>query len=262
MSGPRPDRSRLSLARCGQAQAVEFVASEAQGEVAAGARFFEHVEIAVANREEDGELSTTCKKRLAKEHLGGKMGGKPFEIIYEDDQFKPDVGKARSEKLVQQDKVDFISGYIWSNVLLASLKTVVDEGDTILPFLIRHQVKEPFTYRHRWAEGDLLIWDNGCTMHRRDEMRLDQPRLHLLGIGLAGELFQQRGQHHPHQGHHEKADGGDDRVKVPPRLHRGPGADGRGHRPGRPSGARQCSGPCAQCSGPCGLGVALALFPD
>src|SRR5258707_10753047 len=69
---------------------------------------------------------------LAKEHLGGKMGGAPFEIIYEDDQFKPDVGKQRSEKLVQQDKVGFIAGYIWSNVLLASLKTVTDEGDTIL----------------------------------------------------------------------------------------------------------------------------------
>jgi branched-chain amino acid transport system substrate-binding protein len=69
---------------------------------------------------------------LAKEHLGGKMGGKPFEIIYEDDQFKPDVGKQKSEKLVQQDKVNFVAGYIWSNVLLASLKTVTDEGDTIL----------------------------------------------------------------------------------------------------------------------------------
>jgi branched-chain amino acid transport system substrate-binding protein len=69
---------------------------------------------------------------LAKEHLGGKMGGVPFEIIYEDDQFKPDVGKQKSEKLVQQDKVNVIAGYIWSNVLLASLKTVTDEGDTIL----------------------------------------------------------------------------------------------------------------------------------
>ena len=69
---------------------------------------------------------------LAKEHLGGKMGGRPFEIVYEDDQFKPDVGKQRSEKLVQQDKVNIVTGYIWSNVLLASLKTVTDEGDTIL----------------------------------------------------------------------------------------------------------------------------------
>ena len=69
---------------------------------------------------------------LAKEHLGGKMGRRPFEIVYEDDQFKPDVGKQKSEKLVQQDKVNFIAGYIWSNVLLASLKPVTDEGDTIL----------------------------------------------------------------------------------------------------------------------------------
>src|SRR2546422_1757846 len=69
---------------------------------------------------------------LAKEHLGGKMGGKPFEIIFEDDAFKPDVGKQKSEKLVQQDKVNFVTGYIWSNVLLASYKSVVDEGDTIL----------------------------------------------------------------------------------------------------------------------------------
>ncbi len=69
---------------------------------------------------------------LAKEHLGGKMGGVPFEIIYEDDQFKPDVGKQKSEKLVQQDKVNVVAGYIWSNVLLASLKAVTDEGDTIL----------------------------------------------------------------------------------------------------------------------------------
>jgi len=69
---------------------------------------------------------------LALDHMGRKMGGLPVEVIYEDDQFKPDVGKQKSEKLVQQDKVAFIAGYIWSNVLLASLKTVTDEGNTIL----------------------------------------------------------------------------------------------------------------------------------
>ncbi|MDU1695300.1 MAG: ABC transporter substrate-binding protein [Bradyrhizobium sp.] len=63
---------------------------------------------------------------LALDHLGRKMNGKPVEVIYEDDQQKPDVGKQKTEKLVQSDKVDFIVGYIWSNVLLASLKTAVD----------------------------------------------------------------------------------------------------------------------------------------
>src|SRR5882757_8853233 len=55
---------------------------------------------------------------LGLDHLGRKMGGKPVEVIYEDDGQKPDVGKQKTEKLVQSDKVDFIAGYIWSNVLL------------------------------------------------------------------------------------------------------------------------------------------------
>ena len=68
---------------------------------------------------------------LALDHMGRKMGGKPVEVIYEDDTFKPDVGKQKTEKLILSDKVDFIAGYIWSNVLLASLKPIVD-SKTIL----------------------------------------------------------------------------------------------------------------------------------
>ena len=63
---------------------------------------------------------------LALDHLGRKMAGLPVEVIYEDDQQKPEVGKQKTEKLIQSDKVDFITGYIWSNVLLASLKPIVD----------------------------------------------------------------------------------------------------------------------------------------
>ena len=63
---------------------------------------------------------------LALDHLGLKMGGLPVEVIYEDDQQKPEVGKQKTEKLLQSDKVDFMAGYIWSNVLLASVKPIVD----------------------------------------------------------------------------------------------------------------------------------------
>ena len=66
---------------------------------------------------------------LALDHLGRKIGGLPVEVIYEDDQQKPEVGKQKTEKLIQSDKVDFVVGYIWSNVLLASLKPVVDSQD-------------------------------------------------------------------------------------------------------------------------------------
>jgi taurine dioxygenase len=40
-----------------------------------------------------------------------------------------------------------------------------DESDMLLSYLYRHTTKEPFTYRHRWQEGDLLVWDNRATMH-------------------------------------------------------------------------------------------------
>src|SRR6266516_2331636 len=46
---------------------------------------------------------------LALDHLGRKMGGKPVEVIYEDDGQKPDVGKQKTEKLIQSDKVNFIT---------------------------------------------------------------------------------------------------------------------------------------------------------
>jgi taurine dioxygenase len=41
-----------------------------------------------------------------------------------------------------------------------------EESDAILAFLFQHSVKEHFTYRHHWREGDLLMWDNRSTMHR------------------------------------------------------------------------------------------------
>lgn len=63
---------------------------------------------------------------LAMEHIGGKMGNLDVELIMEDDGFKPDIGKQKTDKLVKQDNVDFVAGYIWSHVLLASAKSVLD----------------------------------------------------------------------------------------------------------------------------------------
>jgi branched-chain amino acid transport system substrate-binding protein len=63
---------------------------------------------------------------LALDHMGRKLGGMPVEVIYEDDQIKPEVGVQKTQKLIESDKVDFVVGYIWSNVLLASLKPLVD----------------------------------------------------------------------------------------------------------------------------------------
>jgi branched-chain amino acid transport system substrate-binding protein len=63
---------------------------------------------------------------LALEHIDNKMGNLDVELIMEDDGFKPDIGKQKTDKLVKQDDVDFVAGYIWSHVLLASAKSVLD----------------------------------------------------------------------------------------------------------------------------------------
>ena len=42
----------------------------------------------------------------------------------------------------------------------------VPEGRLLLRELIEHATQPPFVYRHRWSVGDLVIWDNRCTMHR------------------------------------------------------------------------------------------------
>ncbi len=83
------------------------------------------------------------------------MDGKPVEVIYEDDGQKPDVGKQKTEKLVQSDKVDFIVGYIWSNVLLASLKTAVDSQTFMIsanagPSQLAGELCSPYVFSTSW----------------------------------------------------------------------------------------------------------------
>jgi len=69
---------------------------------------------------------------LALEHIGNKMGGLDVEMLFEDDGFKPEIGKQKTDKLVQKDNVDFVAGYIWSHVLLASRKSVLDAGKFLI----------------------------------------------------------------------------------------------------------------------------------
>ncbi len=69
---------------------------------------------------------------LAMEHIGGKMGGLEVELIIEDDGFKPETGKQKTDKLVKQDDVQFVAGFIWSHVLLASRKSALGAGKFLI----------------------------------------------------------------------------------------------------------------------------------
>jgi branched-chain amino acid transport system substrate-binding protein len=105
---------------------------------------------------------------LALDHLGKKMGGVPVEVIYEDDEQKPEVGKQKTEKLLQRDKVDFVAGFIWSNVLLASYKPVLDSETFLIstnagPSQLAGEGCNPYFFAASWqndqnhmAVGELL----------------------------------------------------------------------------------------------------------
>ena len=68
---------------------------------------------------------------LALEHKGGKLGGMDAEVVFADDQRKPDVAKQLANRLLKSDKVDVVAGVIWSNLLMAIHKPVT-RADTLL----------------------------------------------------------------------------------------------------------------------------------
>jgi branched-chain amino acid transport system substrate-binding protein len=65
---------------------------------------------------------------LALDHLGRKVGGLQTEVVYGDDQFKPDVGVQLAEQMLKRDQVDIMAGIIWSNVMMATVPVVTGAG--------------------------------------------------------------------------------------------------------------------------------------
>ena len=63
---------------------------------------------------------------LAVKDLGGKMGGRDVEVVIADDELKPDAAVSRVKGLLERDKVDFVVGPIFSNILQAIHKPVTD----------------------------------------------------------------------------------------------------------------------------------------
>src|ERR1051325_112576 len=51
---------------------------------------------------------------LGLDHHGRKLGGLPVEVIYADDQTKPEIGVQKTQELIESNHVDFVVGYRWS----------------------------------------------------------------------------------------------------------------------------------------------------
>jgi len=108
---------------------------------------------------------------LALDHIGRKMGGLPVEVIYENDEQRPDVGRQKTEKLIQSDRVNFVVGYIWSNVLLASAKPVIDSQTFLIssnagPSQLAGKQCSPFFFSTSW-QNDQTPQSMGLYMNKK-----------------------------------------------------------------------------------------------
>jgi branched-chain amino acid transport system substrate-binding protein len=123
----------------------------------------------IGNDEKDGF-------ELALDHLGRKMGNLDVQMIYEDDQIKPEVGRQVTEKLLQSDKVDIVTGYNWSNVLLASVKPAVDAKTFIIsgnagPSQLAGEACSPWFFSASW-QNDQTPMALGELLNRRGVKKL------------------------------------------------------------------------------------------
>ena len=62
----------------------------------------------------------------------------------------------------------------------------VQESDALLNLLFDHQENPDFIYEHVWRPGDILMWDNRCTLHARTDFSPDERRL-LRRVTILGE---------------------------------------------------------------------------
>src|SRR6266700_1491344 len=69
---------------------------------------------------------------LAVKTLDGKLGGREVEVIVADDELKPDLAVTKVKALVERDKVEFVVGPIFSNVLAAIMKPVTEGGAILI----------------------------------------------------------------------------------------------------------------------------------
>lgn len=63
---------------------------------------------------------------VALEHLGGKLGGIPVEVIYGDSKSNPGATVQELSKLIEKDRVDLLTGLTGSNELVAAMKPISD----------------------------------------------------------------------------------------------------------------------------------------
>ncbi len=102
---------------------------------------------------------------------GGKLGGLPAEVSVNDDQQNPDVGRQVVDKYLKRDHVDFVTGIVFSNVLLAVAPAVFENKTFLIsanagPSLLAGAQCSPWFFS--------VAWQNDGTMEAAGKYTADK----------------------------------------------------------------------------------------
>ena len=64
----------------------------------------------------------------------------------------------------------------------------LEESQRVIRLLYRHSIRPRRLYQHHWKNGDIVIWDNRCTMHRADHSEVIGDRVLHRGLVAATEI--------------------------------------------------------------------------
>ncbi len=108
---------------------------------------------------------------------GDKIAGVPLRMFYADDQFRPDVAVKEVERLISAERIHLAAGFMWTNILLAVRKPLIDSGKIILstvagPSVMAGKECTPYFVSTSWtgeqtaqAAGDLLNGDGVSSLY-------------------------------------------------------------------------------------------------
>jgi branched-chain amino acid transport system substrate-binding protein len=65
-------------------------------------------------------------------HLDGKLGGLPAEVLVIDDELRPEVAVTKVRAAIERDRVDFVVGVVFSNILAAIIRPVTESGTFLI----------------------------------------------------------------------------------------------------------------------------------
>ena len=107
---------------------------------------------------------------LAMKSLNGKLGGLPAEVLIADDQQSPDTAKQAADKFLKRDKVDFMTGIVFSNIMLAVGPSVFENKTFYIsanagPSQYAGEQCNPFFFNVAWQNDNL---HEACLLYTSD----------------------------------------------------------------------------------------------